>query len=631
MQSKKILAVTGLMCFLSCNPAAAEEMYEFELDTIIVTANRDKVQEMDTPASVAVITKDEIEKTGARNVYEALRFIPGIYFNGWGAKGLDFGDHNTTLSVRGVDQGASVILDGVPITANNFNQLSAIPKESIERIEVVKGASGVLYGPETMTGVINIITKREGERKPLVKMEGAMGNIGNKDFFLGYEDEKVKFGYTKTYIGAHEPTTDVYWGWFTETDVYGHRKAGTQENVFLDIKPTEHWSFFYNYSKSKMVWGETAVDEAERRDKSYDDTYRVKGNQYILSYDENDIKANIFYSDRESHLRTEKWNGEGYDSWDDYKTKRYGFDVQKTWNMNEKQQIIVGAVAEWERYHEFASARTGRRSQYALYGQYTLQCTDRYKNVFGLRYQRSASDALNQAQNYTKHYDELIPQWQQLYHLSENESLYTNVGKSFILPRLYDYFYTDIDSELKPESGWNYELGYKANDGKDTWRVALFYIDVQDKIKVFRVKGKSNKTIKNIGTFKNFGLEVQYARAIDDAWNWDLGFTYANPRNQENGVWEQTFPKLQITASAMYHKGPWNASINLGYAAMRPHDIKNMLDVSMHVGYQISDADAVSLSVYNLLDRRDVATEWDWISYYNDPRTVMVRYSHTFL
>ena len=50
--------------------------------------------------------------------------VPGVYFNGWGAKGIDFGDHNTTLSVRGVDQGASVLLNGIPVAANNFTQLS---------------------------------------------------------------------------------------------------------------------------------------------------------------------------------------------------------------------------------------------------------------------------------------------------------------------------------------------------------------------------------------------------------------------------------------------------------------------------------------------------------------------------
>ena len=85
-----------------------------------------------------------------------------------------------------------------------------------------------------------------------------------------------------------------------------------------------------------------------------------------------------------------------------------------------------------------------------------------------------------------------------------------------------------------------------------------------------------------------------------------------------------------MAAGTSYHQGPWNAALNLGYAALRPHQIKNMLDVTLNVSYQISPADTVSLAVYNLLDRRDVTTEWDWIAYYSDPRTVMLRYAHTF-
>ena len=89
-------------------------------------------------------------------------------------------------------------------------------------------------------------------------------------------------------------------------------------------------------------------------------------------------------------------------------------------------------------------------------------------------------------------------------------------------------------------------------------------------------------------------------------------------------------PRFQLAAGTAYHHGPWIAALNLGYAAQRPHHIKNMLDVTLNVSYQISPADTVSLSVYNLLDRRDVTSEWDWISYYSDPRTVMLRYAHTF-
>ena len=199
----------------------------YDLNPVVVTANREIMSEMETPASVQVIEKDKIESIGARNIYEAMRMVPGVYFNGWGAKGIDFGDHNTTLSVRGVDQGASVLLNGIPVAANNFTQLSSIDISSVERIEVVKGAAAVLYGPETMTGVINIITRNGNSSKPEVMLEGGWGSRGNKDFRINYSDNRFQVGYTKEYIGAYAPTTDVYYGWYTDTDVYGHRNSST--------------------------------------------------------------------------------------------------------------------------------------------------------------------------------------------------------------------------------------------------------------------------------------------------------------------------------------------------------------------------------------------------------------------
>lgn len=207
--------------------------------------------------------------------------------------------------------------------------------------------------------------------------------------------------------------------------------------------------------------------------------------------------------------------------------------------------------------------------------------------------------------------------------------IYTNIGKSFILPRIYDYFYTVAAVDLKPECGWNYELGYKKNFANGYLRVSSFYIDVDNKIKV--VKETPKKKIKNVGRFKNPGIEIEYGHIVNDAWNWNVGLTYANPKNKlEDGTWEQTFPKLQCSAGITYKKDKLDSSLTLQCAAKRLHQIKNYLDLSFHAGYKVSKTDYFAIDVYNVLNRRDVTTEYDWISYYGDPRTVVVRYRHTF-
>ena len=70
------------------------------------------------------------------------------------------GGMSAKILIRGNDKGTLVMIDGAPINMNNVYFLNTLPVEAVERIEIVKGASSVLYGSEASSGVINIITKK---------------------------------------------------------------------------------------------------------------------------------------------------------------------------------------------------------------------------------------------------------------------------------------------------------------------------------------------------------------------------------------------------------------------------------------------------------------------------------------
>ena len=81
----------------------------------------------------------------------------------------------------------------------------------------------------------------------------------------------------------------------------------------------------------------------------------------------------------------------------------------------------------------------------------------------------------------------LIPQFQLQHRINKESSMYINVGKAFRMPNLSDTFkkinkgYASVSGRnLKPEEGWNYELGYKHITNKDSWKVALFYMDFKN-------------------------------------------------------------------------------------------------------------------------------------------------------
>ena len=135
-----------------------------ELDQIFVTASGVGVDVRDAPASVSVITNEELMKKPASTIAEALGRLPGVS-GGYAAAGsgskIQFRglpEKYTLILIDGKRIGNSSLLDHRPDKlSQNFGGLSP---EDIERIEVVRGAMSTLYGSDAMGGVVNIITKK---------------------------------------------------------------------------------------------------------------------------------------------------------------------------------------------------------------------------------------------------------------------------------------------------------------------------------------------------------------------------------------------------------------------------------------------------------------------------------------
>ena len=133
--------------------------------TVVVTATRYPLLEIDAPAAMSVVSRRDIEARGATNLLEALRVETGVSLQGrtitgrknFGIRGMD--SRHTLILVDGKRVSTS---DGV-IGHSDF-QLDWVPMHEIERIEVVRGPMSVLYGAEALGGVVNIITRTASDR-----------------------------------------------------------------------------------------------------------------------------------------------------------------------------------------------------------------------------------------------------------------------------------------------------------------------------------------------------------------------------------------------------------------------------------------------------------------------------------
>jgi len=183
----RLLPLLPLLPLLLAAGATAQPT-EQDAQTIVISATRHAMPQIDAPAAIDVVTRAEIEARGADNIFEAVRGDTGISIQGRTVSG------RRTLNLRGMDTRHTLMLvDGKRIgasdsfVAHSDFQYDWIAVDDIERIEVIRGPMSVLYGAEALGGVVNIITRTPGrERWSLGAMvegsvaEGDLGGNGHR-------------------------------------------------------------------------------------------------------------------------------------------------------------------------------------------------------------------------------------------------------------------------------------------------------------------------------------------------------------------------------------------------------------------------------------------------------------------
>lgn len=153
MKKKALLA----LLILPIVARAAEP--EGEEEGVFLSLTRTQAALDDLPAQRTVVTRADLERSGAKNLADALESVPGAVFNRTGTVGS-----LASLRLRGVPTSNQVLIliDDQPLSgvAVQNVDLSQIPVGNIERIEVVRGGSSVLYGANAIGGVVNVITRR---------------------------------------------------------------------------------------------------------------------------------------------------------------------------------------------------------------------------------------------------------------------------------------------------------------------------------------------------------------------------------------------------------------------------------------------------------------------------------------
>jgi len=164
------------------------ETKEMQLDKIVVTATRTEKEIVDTPASVSVVTKEEIEERNIQAIDQTVNALPGVFER----RGKGIMDTQAAITLRGVpgQQRTLILLDGIALNRayDGTVVFGGLASEDLERVEVVRGPSSSLYGGYAMGGVINFITKMPEKREVTLK-----GGYGSDDLWTAYASYGDKF------------------------------------------------------------------------------------------------------------------------------------------------------------------------------------------------------------------------------------------------------------------------------------------------------------------------------------------------------------------------------------------------------------------------------------------------------
>jgi iron complex outermembrane receptor protein len=167
----------------------ADDLFELSLEELmnveVTVASRRAEPLRDVPAAVYVLTGEEIRRAGHTSIQEALRMVPGFHVAQWETSGWDVTARGFTGSLSTINESFAnqllLVVDGItlnsPAMAGIWWPLYDIPIDEIDRIEIIRGPAGTMWGANAMNGVVHVITKHPKETQGLL----ATSTIGRNE------------------------------------------------------------------------------------------------------------------------------------------------------------------------------------------------------------------------------------------------------------------------------------------------------------------------------------------------------------------------------------------------------------------------------------------------------------------
>ncbi|RYE01508.1 MAG: TonB-dependent receptor [Sphingobacteriales bacterium] len=534
---RKLFVVAAL---IPCSPLLAQQAADSTktLDEVVVSATKSSIKSSATGKVVIVIDRAAIERSGTRDIAQVLSEQGGLFINGASSNA----GKDKSVYVRGARVEHTLItIDGVPVydpsgIGSNFD-LRLVPIETVERIEVLKGSQGTLYGSDAIAGVINIITRKAGKEKAQGSILASYGSFNTFNGSAQVNGTVKSFDYnvSATLLDSKSISEAATPEGAKDYARNPYRQQSGNLALGYRVSPKVHLQAYLRYTEAKGN-----LDAGYYAD-ALDYTYANRNIQpglranftlgkgtlrALYNYNSNDrqyqddstLTPNLYSTYDSSRYRSKEHYAEVYYSLP--ASKQVTFTVGGDYRRS-KTDIVTLSLPDWTGGdgRSILSGDSVHHRQVAVYGNVLwngpaglgLEVGGRFNSHS--RYGSAFSYNINPS-----------------YLWNKTVKLFANISTGYRTPSLYQLYSEYGNRDLNPEKSLNLEGGLQllSVDGGAAIRATYFNREVRDLMVFFTEPVTFRSYYINRDRQKDHGIELDARAALGEHFSLKLFYTYAD-------------------------------------------------------------------------------------------------------
>lgn len=485
---------------------------EIDLGAILITAKRSGSREGSTAENIIVYTSEDIERSSARNLGEAIKYMHGVDIsvtNEFGQK--------TSVTIHGSDsRQVLIMIDGIPFNTQLSGQAdpSIIPIGNVERIEVIKGASSSAWG-SSLGGVINVITKDVGDSVvPKGEFKTTFAEFSTTKNSIELSGKIAEMGY---YVS----------GSYLETDGIKSRSDVTENKIFakvsIPIADSLRIISSFGYTGAKVQDG---VNPNGRWSST---PYISRYGKIKLDMDGVDHKFNVSYKYNDRDIAGDTYiASSGTRILSAISSNTYqGISLNGSMSFRETDALVYGSDFDWHVLKSTLYLSDSKSiNMQAPYANYTFKWND-WDFIPGIRYDNNRQFG-----------SQTSPSFGVIYHFDDTRGslIRAKVSRAFNAPPLlwvymdYPAWGVNPNPDLKAERATVYEIGFETKLFSSLrTELDLYRSDVKDAI----AWSSGLSSYDNFNKFRRQGVEISFNYEVNDNLTLFTGGAFNDVENRE--------------------------------------------------------------------------------------------------